>query len=110
MAKYVMFFSYKPEVWNQLLMKPWDRPAAVRDMPSTLGGAMESLYYMSGDRDGFVVIDVPDSETAAAAAIAVTSTGAFAHFETRRVISAEEMPEILERAASARESYRPPGQ
>jgi uncharacterized protein with GYD domain len=65
---------------------------------------------MLGDRDGFVVVDVPDSETAAAVAIAVSSTGAFSHLETRQLISAEDLPAVLEKAANTRESYRPPGQ
>ena len=32
MAKFAVFFSYKPEAWNQLLMKPGDRAAAVRNL------------------------------------------------------------------------------
>jgi uncharacterized protein with GYD domain len=110
MAKFAVFFSYKPETWNQMLMKPGDRAAAVRDMVSTVGGSLESLYFMFGDRDGFVVVDVPDSGTAAAVAIAVNSTGAFSHLETRELISPEDLPAVLEKAAGTRESYRPPGQ
>jgi hypothetical protein len=41
--------------------------------------------------------------------VAVTSTGAFSHLETRQLIAAEELPSLLEKAASARESYRRPG-
>jgi uncharacterized protein with GYD domain len=110
MAKFAVFFSYKPETWDELLKKPGDRTAAVRDLAASVGGSMESLYFMFGDRDGFVVFDAPDAGAAAAVAIAVNSTGAFAHLETRQLISPDDLPSVLERAGSARETYRPPGQ
>jgi uncharacterized protein with GYD domain len=110
MAKFAVFFSYKPETWNQMLMKPGDRATAVRDLASSLGGSLESLYFMFGERDGFVVVDVPDADSAAAVAIAVTSSGAFSHMETHQLISPEDLPAVLEKAARAREAYRPPGE
>jgi uncharacterized protein with GYD domain len=110
MAKFAVFFSYKPETWNQMLLKPGDRTAAVRDLASTVGGSLESLYFMFGDRDGFAVIDVPDPDTAAAVSIAVSSSGAFSHLETRQLIAPEDMTAVLEKAARAREAYRPPGE
>ena len=110
MAKFAAFFSYKPETWNQFLMKPGDRTAAVRDLAESVGGSVETMYFMFGDRDGFVVLDVPDRDAAAAIGIAVNSSGAFSHMETRELISPEDLPAVLEKAASARESYRPPGQ
>lgn len=110
MAKFALFFTYKPETWNQLVLKPGDRVAAVRDLASTVGASLESMYFMFGDRDGFVVLDVPNSEAAAALSIAVGSTGAFSHLETRQLISPDDLPAVLEKAANARESYRPPGQ
>ena len=110
MTKFAAFFSYKPETWNQMLMKPGDRTAAVRDLASSVGGSVETMYFMFGERDGFVVLDVPDRDAAAAVAIAVNSSGAFSHMETRELISPEDLPAVLEKAASAREAYRPPGQ
>jgi len=109
MAKFAIFFSYKPETWDRMLMKPAERTAAVRELAESVGGSLENIYYMFGDRDGFVVIDAPDSMTAAAVSVAVTSTGAFSHLETRQLISADDLPSLLEKAAVARESYRRPG-
>jgi uncharacterized protein with GYD domain len=37
-----------------------DRAAAVRDLASSVGGSIEALYFMFGDRDGFFIIDVPE--------------------------------------------------
>ncbi|WP_214369425.1 GYD domain-containing protein [Pseudonocardia sp. H11422] len=109
MSKFAVFFSYKPETWDRMIMKPTDRTAAVRGLAEKLGGQLESLYFMFGDRDGFVVVDVPDTTDAAAISIAVASTGAFSHMETRQLIAPADLPAVLEKAASARESYRRPG-
>jgi uncharacterized protein with GYD domain len=109
MAKFAVFFSYKPETWDQMLQKPVDRTAAAGQLVESVGGTLESLYFMFGDRDGFAILDVPDSDAAAAIALAESSTGAFSHLETRQLIAAEDLPAVLEKAASARESYRSPG-
>jgi uncharacterized protein with GYD domain len=110
MANFAIFFSYKPETWNQMLMKPGDRAAAVQDLASSVGGSVESMYFMFGDRDGFVVLDVPDSDAAASISIAVSSSGAFSHLESRQLIAPEGLSAVLEKAARAREAYRPPGE
>jgi hypothetical protein len=34
MAKFAVFFSYRSETWDQMLKKPGDRTAAVRDLAS----------------------------------------------------------------------------
>jgi uncharacterized protein with GYD domain len=110
MAKFAFFFNYKPETWDQMLKKPGDRTAAVRDLVSSVGGSLESLYFMFGDRDGIAVIDVPDAAAAAACSLAVTSSGAFSHMETHQLIAADDLPSVLEKAARARETYRLPGE
>ncbi|GAA1284926.1 hypothetical protein GCM10009609_57650 [Pseudonocardia aurantiaca] len=109
MAKFALFFNYKPETWDAMVKKPGDRTAAVRDLASSVGGSLESLYYMLGDRDGMVVMDVPDVSSAAALSLAVSSSGAFSHVETRQLIDPDDMPSTLEMAARARDSYRTPG-
>ena len=109
MAKFAVFFSYKAETWDQMLKKPGDRAAAVRDLASSVGGSVEALYFMFGDRDGFVILDAPDAVAAAAVSVAVSSTGAFSHLETRQLVAPEDLPSVLEKAARARETYRPPG-
>ena len=109
MAKFAVFFSYKPETWDAMLKKPGDRTAAVRDLATSVGGSLESLYFMLGDRDGLVVVDAPDVASVAAMSLAVTSSGAFSHYETRQLIDPGDLPAVLEKAAAARESYRLPG-
>lgn len=62
---------------------------------------------MFGAWDGFVVCEAPDNSSAAAVSLAVTSTGAFAEFETQELIGLADFPGILAEASSL--TYSPPG-
>ncbi|NMI00208.1 GYD domain-containing protein [Pseudonocardia acidicola] len=109
MATHVLFFSYTPQTWDRMITKPEDRTAAVRALAEAVGGRLESLYFMFGERDGLVLFDAPGPQEAAAVSVAVSSTGAFSHMETRQLIAPGDLAGVLEKAAAAREAYRPPG-
>ena len=66
MAKYALFFSYTQESWANMIKNPTDRSAAASQLADSLGGKLESFYWMFGEYDGFAVVDLPDSVTAAA--------------------------------------------
>jgi uncharacterized protein with GYD domain len=109
MAKFALFFSFKPETWDQLMKKPSDRGAAVRHLSESVGGTLEAMYFMFGDRDGLVILDAPGADSAAAMSVAVLSTGAFSHVDTHQLIAPDDLSSVLEKAARARESYHVPG-
>jgi GYD domain len=44
-------------------------------MAEGLGGRLESFYFAFGETDAYVVLDLPDNRTAAAASIAVNTVG-----------------------------------
>ncbi len=48
------------------------RRDAVAAVAESVGGRLESFYFAFGDRDAYVVVDLPDNESAAAVAITVT--------------------------------------
>jgi uncharacterized protein with GYD domain len=110
MAAYALFFSYTPQAWERMMIKPGDRAAAVRAMIESAGGTLESLYFMLGDRDGFAVVHVPGNEDIAALSIAICGSGAFSHVETRPLVAPQDLAGVLERAAAARGAYAPPGE
>jgi len=110
MAKYALFFSYTPQAWAAMIKKPGDRPASARAAVEAVGGSLESMYFMFGERDGFVIIDVPDGEAAAACSIAVASTGAFRSLQTTQLVAPQDLAGVLEKAGQALGSYTPPGQ
>lgn len=110
MAKYAFFFSYTSDAWARMINSPGDRTAAVRQLAGSLGGAVESIYWMFGTHDGILIADVPDSVSAAALSIAVTSTGAFKNVQTHELLTQEQVGQTLQLARDAAQVYQPPGQ
>jgi uncharacterized protein with GYD domain len=52
------------------------RREAIKKMFEGLGGKMECLYFAFGDVDVYVIGDLPDNESAAAASLAINQSGA----------------------------------
>jgi uncharacterized protein with GYD domain len=73
-------------------------------MAVELGGRRESFYFGFGETDAYVVLDLPDNQSAAAASITVNSSGG---------VSSEVVvlltPEEIDAAAKLSVDYRPPG-
>lgn len=109
MAKYAMFFSYTSETWARMVANPEDRVSVARHVVESAGGTLETIYWMLGDRDGLAIVDVPDSVGAASISLAVTSSGAFRHNETRQLLSQDELTDALTRARALTLAFRPPG-
>ena len=110
MPKYVSFFTYSSETWGRMIGAPGDRAAALRAVLDSVGGSLDVMYWMFGDYDGMVIIDVPDSVSAAAVSIAAGSSGSFKHLETRELFTQEQLGETLARARNTTQVYQPPGQ
>jgi uncharacterized protein with GYD domain len=107
MPKYALFFTFTGQSVKALIDKPSDRAAVVRSLAESAGGTLESYYLMFGEHDGFAIIDLPDSSTAAAISLAVSSSGAFHHLATHELIDAGDLGGILEAASAL--TYTPPG-
>jgi uncharacterized protein with GYD domain len=110
MAKYALFFTYSSETWSRMIDSPGDRTAAVRQLTDSVGGSVESIYWMFGAHDGIVIVDVPDSVSAAALSVAVGSTSSFKNLETHELFTQDQLAQTLARAKDARAVYRAPGQ
>jgi uncharacterized protein with GYD domain len=108
MPKYVALFKAKGETIASLMERPSDRAAAVRKLVEAAGGKVETYYWMFGQYDGFALLDVPDSKTAASIVLSIASTGAFT-IETHEAIAPAELGEILARAKDLRGHYQAPG-
>ena len=80
------------------------RRQAVTNALESLGGKLESMYFCFGDHDCIVIADLPDSISAAALSIAVSSTGT-ARLNTTPLLS----PEDLDHATSKKTAYQAPG-
>lgn len=108
MTKYLVLFTFKGETLKGLMKKPSDRAAVVGEAARSVGGDLESYYWMLGQYDGLAILDLPDSQAAARLAMTVSSTGAFTHLETHELFSAEQVLEVLKGAGSVQ--YAAPGQ
>ena len=45
------------------------------EVAESVGGCLESFYFAFGDSDAYVVVDLPDNESATAVALTVNATG-----------------------------------
>jgi uncharacterized protein with GYD domain len=110
MTKYAFFFSYTSDSWARMISAPGDRTAAVRQVLDSVGGSLECIYWMFGSHDGIAIADLPDSVSAAAASIAVASSGAFTHNQTHELLTQEQLGHALQQASTTAQAFQPPGQ
>ena len=112
MAKYVIFFNLKDEVFARMIDNPrpaTDRVAVISKALEQVGGKVEAYYWMFGPHDGMAVFDLPDSVSTAAVSIAVGSTGSFDSLETHELFPVDQLNDILSKAKAVRGAYSPPG-
>ncbi len=81
------------------------RRAVVAKLFESLGGRIEAFYYAFGDTDLFIIADMPDNASMAAAALTAVAGGGVT--VTTTVLMS---PEELDEAAKKTPTYRPPGQ
>ena len=105
MPKYLFEASYTPEgVKGVQSAGGTSRRDAVEKVAASVGGQLESFYFGFGDRDAYVVVDLPDNESAAAVALTVNAAGGAT---VRTVVLLT--PEEVDAAAKRSVEYRPPG-
>jgi len=80
------------------------RRDAVAKVAESVGGRLESFYFAFGDRDAYVVVDLPDNESATAVALTVNAAGGAT---VRTVVLLT--PDEVDAAAKRSVDYRPPG-
>jgi len=107
MAKYMALFNLGGDAIRRFVANPSDRAEAVRVLVESVGGHLECYYWMFGQYDGMAVFEMPDAHTTAATSLAITSSGAFTHFETHELIETGDLTAIAERARGI--VYQPPG-
>jgi uncharacterized protein with GYD domain len=106
MPRFLIIADYSAEGARGLMAAGGSaRKTAVEKMISGLGGRIETFDFAFGGDDLYAILDMPDSESVAAAALTVSGSGAV---RTRTVVLLT--PEQLDRAAQLRPDYTPPGQ
>ena len=107
MSKFAIIGGYTQQSMAAMVKNPGDRSAAARDVIESLGGKLESFYWMLGEDDFLAIFDAPDDVTAAAGAVAVSSSGALRNVRTIKLITMDEAKKLMKKAQAA--VYRTPG-
>jgi uncharacterized protein with GYD domain len=105
MPKYLVEASYTVEGVKGLLKEGGSsRRTAIETAAKGLGGSVDSFYFVFGEDDVIVVLDLPDNTTAAAFSLAVAAGGA-ATSSVRVLLT----PEEIDTATKKTVEYRAPG-
>jgi uncharacterized protein with GYD domain len=105
MPKYLLQVSYTTEGAKGLQKDGGTkRRKAAQGLVESLGGKLETMYFAFGDCDVIVIADMPDSISAAAASVALATSGAVSN-KTTVLLTAEDMDQAVAKSAS----YTPPG-
>jgi uncharacterized protein with GYD domain len=105
MPRFLLKASYSPEGAKGLIKDGGTaRRAAVTKTVEGLGGRLESFDYALGEDDAYLMVELPDSTTAAAISMTVNASGAVA-LSTVELLT----PEEVDAAAKKSVDYRAPG-
>jgi len=107
--KFVMKFTYSNASWARMLKVPEDRASSVAALMEYFGGSLESIYWDVETASAHVVVDLPDSVSAAAVVAATTKTGAFKNVSVHEVLTQEQLSDVVALARSSEDVYCPPG-
>jgi uncharacterized protein with GYD domain len=69
------------------------------------GGSLEAYYFAFGDDDFYIIVDMPDNETASAVSLTANATGSV-KVKTIALLTPEEVDQSVKQTVE----YRPPGE
>lgn len=105
MAHYLVQASYTAEAVAALVKNPQNRTEVVRNAVENMGGKMVGAWMSFGDQDVVIIVDMPDSTSAVALALAVAAGGSLKNTKTTPLFTFEEGLAAINKAASS--SYTP---
>jgi len=105
MPKYLVEARYTTEGAKGLAREGGSgRRSAIAKTVESAGGKLEAVYFAFGDVDAYIILDLPDNVSAAAASLAANQSG-FLVSKTIVLLTTEEM----DQAAKKKIDFRPPG-
>lgn len=106
MNQYLLQGKYLPDGVKGLLAEGGtSRCAAIEKLVASCGGTVSSIHYAFGEYDLYVIFNMPDDSSVAAAAFTARATGAV----DVRVIPLID-PKVMDAASKVSGAYRAPGQ
>ena len=107
MAFYLFQASYTPAAIKTMIDDPQDREAAARPLIEAVGGKLHHLFFCFGKDDVLAIIEAPDDEAMAAAALVIGASGAFSSGRTTKLLTSAEAMASMAAAKAASKSYTP---
>jgi uncharacterized protein with GYD domain len=105
MAKYLIIVNYSADGIKAVLDKGGSARRDIAEAAAkSVGGKLESFHFAFGDDDAYVIAELPSNEAAASLAMTVSASG-MVNAKTVVLLT----PEEIDRAASAKVTYTPPG-
>jgi uncharacterized protein with GYD domain len=105
MAKYLFRGSLTSEGVGGVLKEGGSaRRKVSQEAAASVGGTLESFYFAFGDDDVYAIAEFPDTESAAAFAMGISSSGRVSVSTTVLVT-----PEEVDRVRDKHLTFRPPG-
>ena len=105
MIKFLIKASYTPAGVAALhKVGGTNRRQAIETMVAGMGGTVEAFYFSASELEPYVIVELPDSITAAAMALAINASGLVSIASTMLFT-----PEEIDEAARMPFDYRSPG-
>jgi uncharacterized protein with GYD domain len=105
---YLIQFTYVSRSIKAMVDKPdVDHAGQAAQMVASVGGKLLGYWYAFGEFDGVVLLEAPDSSTAASVAMAIGGTGEVSRLQTTVLLSMDEARKAMGKAAAA--THLPPG-
>jgi uncharacterized protein with GYD domain len=105
MAQFLVEAAYTAESWAALAKNPEDRSQVIQKAVEKLGGKIERTWFSFGEQDVVVILDMPDSVSAAAFSMAVAGGGSCKSVKTIPLLTTQEGIEAMKKAATC--GYKP---
>jgi uncharacterized protein with GYD domain len=107
MPYYMFQARYTAAALKAMVDTPQDREVAARPLVEAVGGTLHHLFFCFGEDDVVALIEVPDDNAMAAAALAIGASGAFSGGATTKLMTSGEAMEAMATAHKATASFRP---
>ena len=106
MSKYLFHGTYTPEGFRGLMEEGGSgRIAAAKQALGSVGGKLEAFYFAFGEKDFYIIVDLPDNATTSAVSFAGNLSGTF-RINTIPLLTPEEVDEAVRKSVD----FRPPGE
>ncbi len=109
MAFYLVRAKVSQDYMQALVERPEDRLVTTTRLLQSVGGRLHYYFFCFGEFDIVLVYELPDTVSAAALSMVMSSTGTVTEIETTPLLTMEEAISAMSQAGEVVGVYQPPG-